>query len=667
MAEAEDVITDVARHAVSRLQDWWRRRHPAPPSGPALADLTPRLSLLLDAVFNQHFLLRTAQPPAPPTLLGRWQARRQGPRAREALPATDSRVLWLPGSAGLRSPNGALRRFQLLALMQGMRAQRGGSRWLPALATPLEQDLFLLLEAQAADHALAQALPGVAGQLHALRGEALAARPPLTDFPCARRPLEALARAVLAAPPEHPVLPLTATVAESLAHARELASDRPDLRAAAPLFRDLWTGELLPAPAERSAPAAGGDGPEGDAQGPPPRSARLARRPRERKPVQDEDDRKSGAWMVQTAQPHEKAEDPVGLQRPTDRDEETAAEEYAESLAELPEARLVSTPGRPREVLLSDEPPEARAQHMGLPLDTGAGRHYPEWDWRAGSYRLPGARVLRAPAIEGDQAWVDATLARHQARLAPLRRQFALLQAVRERRRRQRDGEDIDLDAWIEAQADYRAGRPLAQDVYQSWRARRRDLAVLLLVDSSGSTDAWVAADRRVIDVAREALLLVTIALEQLREPAAILSFSGEGPQGVLLRHLKDFGDPWGGAVGRRIAALEPEHYTRTGAALRHAAATLMAQPARHRLLLLLSDGKPNDIDAYEGRYGVEDMRQAVNELLRQGISPFCLTIDRQAPTYLPAVFGAHRYALLQEPARLPLVLLDWLRRLLAA
>lgn len=238
---------------------------------------------------------------------------------------------------------------------------------------------------------------------------------------------------------------------------------------------------------------------------------------------------------------------------------------------------------------------------------------------------------------------------------------------MRERRRRQRDGEDIDLDAWIEAQADYRAGRPLAQDVYQSWRARRRDLAVLLLVDSSGSTDAWVAADRRVIDVAREALLLVTIALEQLREPAAILSFSGEGPQGVLLRHLKDFGDPWGGAVGRRIAALEPEHYTRTGAALRHAAATLMAQPARHRLLLLLSDGKPNDIDAYEGRYGVEDMRQAVNELLRQGISPFCLTIDRQAPTYLPAVFGAHRYALLQEPARLPLVLLDWLRRLLAA
>lgn len=91
-----------------------------------------------------------------------------------------------------------------------------------------------------------------------------------------------------------------------------------------------------------------------------------------------------------------------------------------------------------------------------------------------------------------------------------------------------------------------------------------------------------------------------------------------------------------------------------------------MRQPAAHRLLLLLSDGKPNDIDEYEGRYGVEDMRQAVTEAKLQGISPFCLTIDRQAANYLPAVFGSHQFALLPRPELLPTVLLDWLRRLVA-
>ena len=100
------------------------------------------------------------------------------------------------------------------------------------------------------------------------------------------------------------------------------------------------------------------------------------------------------------------------------------------------------------------------------------------------------------------------------------------------------------------------------------------------------------------------------------------------------------------------------------GAALRHATSTLMRQPAAHRLLLLLSDGKPNDIDAYEGRYGLEDMRQAVTEARLQGIAPFCLTIDRQAARYLPMVFGAHHYALLPRPEELPQVLLQWLRRL---
>lgn len=159
-------------------------------------------------------------------------------------------------------------------------------------------------------------------------------------------------------------------------------------------------------------------------------------------------------------------------------------------------------------------------------------------------------------------------------------------------------------------------------------------------------------------------MLLVCIALGALREPFAVQAFSGAGPDSVSVWDIKRFDEPYNPAVALRIAALEPDQYTRTGAALRHASATLLREGATHRLLLLLSDGKPNDCDVYEGSYGIQDTRQAVNEAKLQGISPFCLAVDRQAASYLPTVFGPHQYALLSTPGALPTVLLDWMQRL---
>jgi nitric oxide reductase NorD protein len=271
------------------------------------------------------------------------------------------------------------------------------------------------------------------------------------------------------------------------------------------------------------------------------------------------------------------------------------------------------------------------------------------------------------PCADGDPAWVDATRRAHAAMLAPVRRRFEMLRAQRLRLHRQPDGDDVDIDAWTAAQADRRAGLPLPQGLYTQLRARRRQLAIGVLVDSSGSTDAWVSAGRRVIDVAREALLLLGEALQGLHEPFAIQAFSGQGAGGVVVREIKPFDDPWSRASQLRIAGLEPEHFTRVGAALRHATAGLMQQPARHRLLLLVSDGRPNDDDAYDGRYGVEDFRQAVAEARLQGISVFCLTVDRQAAGYLPRVFGPQHHALVPEPERLPAALLQWMRRLVTA
>ena len=164
----------------------------------------------------------------------------------------------------------------------------------------------------------------------------------------------------------------------------------------------------------------------------------------------------------------------------------------------------------------------------------------------------------------------------------------------------------------------------------------------------------------------KEALLLVCGALAELQDPFSVLAFSGESAQAVTMRTLKSFEERYGREVALRIAALEPESYTRAGAALRHASTLLMQKPARHRLLLLLSDGKPNDVDEYEGRYGIEDMQQAVVEARLQGIFPFCLTVDRQAASYLPRIFGAGHYALLPRPELLPTALLEWLKHFIA-
>lgn len=594
------------------------------------------------------------------------------PAPSHALPATDGVTLWLPATLAGAGELTAIDCYRAIALQQAMRAHRGGAARLVELTTTVERDLYLLLEAYAADEMLVRTLPGVAATLNALRRAMLAGRPPMHRFPEPARPLEALVRTLLRQAAGKPVaeFPIVKTPQDAVAAARRLAADfithRSGVRTGM-LWRDAWTGELrVPSP---PSPATIGNPEERDEpEQPRPRSARLARRPNVRPPKPGEDEVTPGAWMVQTSAPHEQAEDPMGLQRPSDRDETTAAEEFADALSELREARLIATPGRPKEVLVADDAPDARAKRQRSSISGGSERvRYPEWDYRIGAYREPGATVKLLATPAGPQKWVDDTLAAHRSRLDAVRRRFDMLRARRIRLRKQMDGEEVDLDAYIESYGDFRAGLSATQALYQTYRRTVRDVAVMLLIDVSGSTDGWISGNQRIIDVARTALLLVAVALQGAGEPYSILAFSGESADGVTVRAVKSFEEPYGGAVARRIAALEPERYTRVGAAIRHATALLMRQTARHRLLLLLSDGKPNDVDDYEGRYGIEDARQSVTEAKLQGISPFCLTIDRHGASYLPHVFGAHHYALLPRPELLPSVLLDWMKRLLAA
>lgn len=680
MAEAEDVITDAALHATRFVQGVWRRHRAntsAAPLSPSLAltDVAPRLDLLIVAVFGRACPLRTARTPARATLLARTFQRQDRPRLQSAIPATDGHCIWLPAVSGLTDAPLALERFRTVALQQAMRVVRGSATGAGADATPLVRDLYLLIEAHSADAALAQLLPGMRAPLIDLRAAALGARPAVSSFPAARQPLEAWARRLMATPSL--AWSNDALCSPSPERSRQLARDlanelQPDPSMAGrlgaqPLLRDWWTGELL-APGNASVLAVGSEKDSAADREPasPPRSARLARQPKVREAGDEEDDAKPGAWMIQASAPHEVAEDPFGLQRPTDRDDQTAADEFAESLAELEQARLVSTAGRPKEVLLSDDTPDTRTRYGGgAGADGSQNIRYPEWDHSIQAYREPGAIVRLLPAADGPQQWVDNTLAEHRSMLDAIRRRFELLRAQRTPLRRQFDGDDLDLEACIDARADLHAGHPMTQALYRSQKRTKRDMAILLLIDVSGSTDGWVSSGRRVIDVEREALLLVCIALGAMGEPYAVQAFSGHGPQSVTVRTLKRFDEPYGNPVATRIAALEPEYFTRAGAAIRHASATLMHEPASQRLLLLLSDGKPNDVDVYEGRYGVEDMRRSIIEAKLQGIAPFCLTVDRHAAAYLPGVFGAHQYALLARPSMLPTVLLDWMHRLI--
>jgi nitric oxide reductase NorD protein len=171
-----------------------------------------------------------------------------------------------------------------------------------------------------------------------------------------------------------------------------------------------------------------------------------------------------------------------------------------------------------------------------------------------------------------------------------------------------------------------------------------------LLADLSLSTDAYATPQARIIDVIREALFVFGEALHAAGDPFAIWGFSSVRRQHVRMQHLKPFDESWSDVSRARVGAIKPGYYTRMGAAIRYATAQLSVRPERRRLLMLLTDGKPNDLDIYEGRYGLEDTRAAVHEAHAAGLSPFCVTIDEKAHDYLPMLFGQQGYAMVRRP-----------------
>ena len=661
MSEPEDVILEGAHQATRFVQGIWRRHSAhAQPELILLADVSSRLEHFVRATFAVPLSVGVAEPPAIPSWFERLG--RRIPRhlvERRTIASTDGERLRLPRSlTAIDANGGGLATYRLLSAELACRVQRGTASFLPL--DRLERDLFLICEARVVACVLHAELPGLREQMRTARRTERSMRP-LAQFLTAQE--SAVEQELLAAlecePQAEPVESITDTLRWAQERAAQIGALPGSYRGLPAVA--LW-GLLEPTPAERATRS--GVALEDEEAHAPWRVTRLKRRPKVRQAIDGEDDDHASLWMIQLDDPQEHVEDPMGLQRPTDRDDKADPADLADSLSELPEARLVAAPGRAREVLASDDPPQIGVTERPRPAGK-PGMVYPEWDYRSGTYVEHGAVIRERNAPLGDAAWASAALARRAALRAAVRHRFERLRPRRLRLGRQVDGPEVDLSAYVSVQADLRAGLGSDNRLYEAIKAARRDVAIALLVDVSGSTDSWVTQGLRVVDVEKEALLIVCDALDALSDPYGVFAFSGEGPERVTLLPIKLFEERSSALVHRRIAALEPDRYTRLGTAMRHVTSLLTRQAAAHRLLLVLSDGKPNDVDVYEGRYGIEDSRQAVMEARLQGLHAFCVTVDRHAPAYMPRIFGAGGYAALHHPEHLPTVLVEVLRRLI--
>ena len=292
-------------------------------------------------------------------------------------------------------------------------------------------------------------------------------------------------------------------------------------------------------------------------------------------------------------------------------------------------------------------------------LETHADALFDEWDYRRRAYRRQWCHVYLHEVGGGDAAYVPAVRARHAPLIRQLRRRFEAMRGEDRVLRRQADGPEVDMDALVAAIADRRGGAEPSPRLFCRRQRDERSLAAVFLVDMSGSTQGWVN------DAEREALVLLCEALEMLDDRYAIWGFSGWTRTRSDLYRIKDFDEAYGAEVQARIAAIQPRDYTRMGPPIRFVTERLLAEPARHRLLVTISDGRPDDFgDDYRSDYGIEDTRQALLEARRAGVRPFCITIDRAGADYLKHMYGPAAFAVLDEVRKLPLKVAEIYRRL---
>jgi hypothetical protein len=290
--------------------------------------------------------------------------------------------------------------------------------------------------------------------------------------------------------------------------------------------------------------------------------------------------------------------------------------------------------------------------------------NYDEWDRELTDHRVGWCRVIEKKVKRGNRAFVDDTRERYKGIVSSIRHQFQMMKPDDLTKiANELDGEDYDLNAVVDYFVDRRADGQQSERIYTKRLRRRRDVAVSFLLDQSSSTartigrhplQPYTHPGRRIIEIEKEGLVLMSEALEAVGDVYAINGFTSEGRRNVKFYVMKDFNEQYSDEVMRRIGGITYQNNTRLGAAIRHATAKLEKQEARTRLLIVLSDGRPYDHDYGDARYAREDTREALIDAKTRGIIPFCITIDRESEAELRDLYGEVGYTIIDDVLSLP-------------
>ncbi len=355
----------------------------------------------------------------------------------------------------------------------------------------------------------------------------------------------------------------------------------------------------------------------------------------------------------------------INLNRRVEDDDTDDAQRAADDADEIGLGQISKAPATRLKLHLDLAPEDVDREALSATLT------YPEWDVRTGTYLAHHVRVLTSditPVLSTPPFRDDP---RSAARIRAVKRQFEALRPARVSTTGHPDGDDLDTDRAVRARVDFLATGQGDDRIWRQTRPQKRDLAVQVLLDVSRSTESAIPGHghggRSVIDVEREALAALSWGLSACGDDFAIHAFSSLKRDRVYIQCAKRFGEPMSDTVEHRIAALKPGFYTRLGAAIRHASAGLAEQTRKRRLLLVITDGKPNDLDHYEGRHGIEDSHKAVLEARRQGQAVFGITVDRDGKSWFPRIFGQGGFALIPDPEKLTRALPEIYRHLVGA
>jgi hypothetical protein len=358
----------------------------------------------------------------------------------------------------------------------------------------------------------------------------------------------------------------------------------------------------------------------------------------------------------------------------TESDDDSAAERMKQRQGErVPERRDArelfnawndpSAEGEPDELSGADAWSEAETPEQVL-AEGEVAYNYDEWDRELTDHRLGWCRVVEKKVKHGDRNFVDLTKERHKGVISSIRHQFQLMKPENLTRvANEVDGEEFDLNAVIDYVIDRRADGQQSERIYTKRLRRRRDVAVSFLLDQSSSTartigrhplQPYTRPGRRIIEIEKEGLVLMSEALEAVGDVYSINGFTSEGRRNVKFYVVKDFNEKYNDEVKQRIGGITYQNNTRLGAAIRHATAKLAKQDARTRLLIVLSDGRPYDHDYGDARYAREDTREALRQAKNEGITPFCITIDRESEAELRDLYGEVGYTIIDDVLSLP-------------